>query len=279
MGTNVLRAATLLTGLVLGTVCGISYAWSEEADGPTLADLAARLENTEKRIAELENQDSGSETSHTPGIVAGADLAFLKPFQSEGRAWGFDYQAAPRIWLGWSGENGVGARTRWFSFEGENPDGDMVKLQTTTFDVELTDALKLGSKWDVVLSAGVRYAEYLEAWDVRFPEGITGSAGPVFGIELYRPIFGNTSVYFVGREAVMFGRFFDQHPLVLGHEEDLVYSITELQAGIQWDRHLSGTTSVFVRAGIEAQIWAGPSDLDTESFGLFGGTFSIGLAR
>ena len=50
-------------------------------------------------------------------------------------------------------------------------------------------------------------------------------------------------------------------------------------AVIEFRHPLDGCGYLFARGAYEGQYWAGVSDLDNESITLFGGTFSVGVAR
>lgn len=94
----------------------------------------------------------------------GAEVVLLRPYHSEGDSPGFNFFSAPRVWLGYTGERGLGARVRWFNYQADNPgndDSDISDLDITVLDFELTDKFRLGH-WNGILSGGLRYADYEE---------------------------------------------------------------------------------------------------------------------
>ncbi len=253
------------------------------------ASLQDRLDQVEAELARFRNADGGVSSCcddggcdawpcYTPGLVFGAELTFLRPFQSEGQMAGFDYTAAPRLWIGWQNSNGLGVRFRWFEYDGSGADASSqyTDVGMETMDLEVTDTFTLGKKWNGLLSAGVRYAEY----DERSAGGgileTDGALGLVVGAELYRALTCNLYLFGIGRTAFMYT---DKTNDLGSPNPDSTFSISELQVGVEYRRYLSGTTRLFARAAVEGQYWAGVSDGDTEDTSLIGGVFAIGLAR
>ena len=127
------------------------------------------------------------------GIVAGADIAFLRAYAGDLRTLNLTVPAAgvalnlpfaenefdvtPRLWLGWVNSNGLGVRARYWRFqqalEAEQnnflfaggailPAGTVLNsnggLDMYAVDVEFTQRMDLGL-WKANLGAGVRVAE------------------------------------------------------------------------------------------------------------------------
>ncbi len=97
------------------------------------------------------------------GVTGGAEVSLLKPFQTEETTTGFGYDPATRIWLGYQGSNGLGARARWWQYDerSSNPTSNFTSFKMQTFDLEATKAFKLGSMKGLI-SGGLRFAEYRE---------------------------------------------------------------------------------------------------------------------
>ncbi len=253
------------------------------------ASLQDRLDQVEADLARYRNADGGVSSCddggddawpcYTSGLVFGAEVAVLRPFQSEGQMEGFDYKAAPRIWLGWQNSNGFGLRARWFDYDGggASPTSIYSDVGMETFDLEVTDTFTLGKKWEGLLSAGVRYAEFTETRTVGGGVLETdGALGLVVGAELYRPLTCNLYLFGIGRTAFMYADATNNNGTL---NPDTTFNISELQVGVEYRRYLSGTTRLFARAAVEGQYWAGMSDRDTEDVSLIGGTFAVGIAR
>jgi hypothetical protein len=198
----------------------------------------------------------------------GADVALLRPYQSEARAGDFDYQPTPRVWGGWTSPDGLGLRARWFEYHNSrlgHPGIDGFYALMT--DVEFTDRFCVGY-WNGFVTGGVRYAE-LEEENNDEVTGVANSIGPVIGYDASRKFLRCWYLYSVGRAALMFG---DCSPA-----EGITFGIFELQLGTEWRRPLRNGSYWFVRGGWEGQWWSGASNHETEDFGLLGGVVSIGM--
>src|SRR5688572_6570612 len=93
--------------------------------------------------------------SGTGGLVFVAEAAFFRYHRADGVRIGddegdddveFDFEASPRITLGYAGSDGLGVRVRWWEYDEEaesfDGQGEMV-VDTYTFDVELFDTVQL----------------------------------------------------------------------------------------------------------------------------------------
>ena len=114
------QVAFALLGLCLANSTS-NLVHAEDIEFVTTAEfesLHARLAEFERRLVHAESRTPAKNhcpiCPNTPGIVAGAELLLIKPHHSEGETPGFGVNAASRFWLGWSGENGLGLRARWF---------------------------------------------------------------------------------------------------------------------------------------------------------------------
>ena len=263
------------------------------ASSAQFASLQNRIDELEAQLASIRSAagggccdsascdgscDSCAWPCYTPGLVFGAELTFLRPFQSEGQMVGFDYKAAPRIWLGWQNANGFGIRGRWFEYDGGGAAAGSLYQDVDTYliDIEATDTFRLGHKWSGLFSAGLRFAQYRETNNGGGVLETDSAIGPVVGVELYRPIACNWYVLGIGRTSFLFT---DATQDILTLREDTTFSVSELQLGVEYRRDLGGTAALFARAMVEAQYWSAVSDGDSEDVSFFGGGFALGITR
>ena len=230
-----------------------------------------------------EHVAASSVECRTPGLVAGGEITWLKVFDSEGQGSNFAYQAAPRFWLGYQFEGGLGIRARYFEYDktASTPGSNFYDaFHMVNFDLEVTDTFSLG-KWSGLIAGGVRFTEYREEYDTTgtdFEELTGGPFGLLVGVELYRPVTDNLYLFGLTRGSISIadGRT-TETGAILGN--DYTFYIWELQLGAEYRRYLQGTAYLFARVAAEAQVWSGIGDDDTEDITLFGGLFSVGLAR
>lgn len=253
------------------------------------------------------------------GVYFGAEAAFLKLHHSSGTSGQglasntnleTDYEATPRIWLGYQHCDGLGFRLRYWEFDHDygavsalTPSQiDVMGVDTYTIDAEITDTTRLGCNWDATLSFGFRYVEFEEF------RGLTGTgANPTFtgstvdfsgygltlGGELRRAVTCNLNLYAGMRGSLLFGDN-DQNflinnvvqPLGSTHQENVLASILEIQIGAEYSRPIGCNANFIVRGGFEAQYWDSVSPgfvnamLDNDgAFGLGGFTVAAGITR
>ena len=231
----------------------------------------------------------------------------------------FSYEPAWRLWLGYEFAGGFGVRTRYFQFDhtasattvfpagtGVSPLNFAYGLETHVFDLELTDALRLGDKWDLLLSAGYRYVEYREnnvanitalGAPITLATGFESqSYGMTIGGELRRALGQRFALFGSARGSVLFGK--EDEVFVVGltipglvagsldlteREDDNVKSILEFQVGGQWEYEFGNGSLLFVRGSVESQIWDNfsgtPILSSSASTGFFGFGIGLGLSR
>jgi hypothetical protein len=256
--------------------------------------MQSRMSDLEKRLGYIQNNKDGcggkgakgcfAGDCHSPGISAGGEALFLKAHQSELGSQGLDdYQIGSRIWLGYTAAGGLGLRARWFNYDNSNPNALLNRLDIDSLDLEITDKIALGRKWSGTVGLGVRYTDYNEEWANIFQVSHRGHLGPVIGIELNRCLTDRLSIFTLGRAAYLFGdsrvtQRFSEVP-ILESIEETTFAIGEMQIGGEWRRPLAGTGYLFARAAVEGQFYTSSSNWDSESLGLVGGTFAIGIDR
>lgn len=238
--------------------------------------LVDRLEAAERQIDALQKHvmepscgciETCCDKSMT---YAGLEIVALKVFQSEGNYGNNDYQPGVRIWAGVQRSDGLGVRVRWFDYT-QNIGGEVVDIEN--LDLELTDAFSLG-RWDGIVSGGLRYTEF------QGDAGINGdfdvdvfATGLTMGLQLNRYVTDRASIFASVQQSILYGND------IVNPIDDMVFSITELQLGVQVNRNLCSGATAFLRTGVEADMYTGVSDFDSENVGLFGIFTTVGVMR
>jgi hypothetical protein len=221
----------------------------------------------------------------------------------------FRYDPSQRYWLGYVLEDGLGFRMRYFDFDngsttitGVNP---LNAAQTETIngslrarllDFEATQQVSF-RRWTMLGSGGLRYGELLESQGVRqvFPgtsqflsnENSFHGLGLVAGAQAQRSLgwLPNLSLYFFGRGSLLFGNQ-RQHAVmanmltgtltttnILTHNDNM--AVFEIGMGPQWQYFWNQGGSIFVRGGVEAQIYQPSQSTTIDSGSTAMGGFSI----
>jgi hypothetical protein len=282
------RALAILAAWALLAPLGIVQAQEIQlASHAEMNNLYARLAELESRIAATNVSGCGCADAANcgngcgdccddcckAGWVAGAELAWLKAFHSNGDFGDFNYDEAFRFWLGYQGAGGLGVRMRFFDADLDAANGDFVDVRTV--DLEVYDTFELGCNWDLLLAGGLRYAD-VRANDGGGAAGDTEAifgTGPVLTAELYRHISDRAALYAIGRQSILAGGGLDNGAV----NTDRTTFVSELQLGLQVHRDWNGGLA-FARAGWEAQYYDAILDGD-ESVCLMGGVLSVGLMR
>jgi hypothetical protein len=253
----------------------------------------AEMNNLYARLAELESRiaasnvgcadavggcggngcgDCCNDCCGCPGFVAGAEILWLKAFNSNTSFGDFNYDEGFRWWLGYQGAGGLGARVRAFDYSQLAANGDIVDIQTADFEVY--DAVQLGCNWDVVIGGGLRYT------DARFLSGAAGTdtqifgTGPVVTAELYRHVSDRAALFAIVHESIVAG---DANVGGAVAVTDDTMFVSEIQLGGQLHREYNGGL-LFARLGWEAQWYSDTIDVG-ESVSLMGITAGVGLMR
>lgn len=176
----------------------------------------------------------------------------------------FDFEASPRITLGYVSCDGWGARIRWWEYDHDAiaAGDDVVDVDTYNIDFEIFQEVCLNCCTSVEISAGIRYNEFQflrENGSVATDLHDFSGVGGMFAIEGRRDLGCGLGVYARLREAIMTG------DMVLdGRDEvDVTRPITEIAFGVAY-----GSCNWNVHAGLEWQNWAnyteGPAFLNLD---------------
>jgi hypothetical protein len=243
-----------------------------------------------------------------PGFYSGVDLLFLSPKISDigitnifffgevpaGAEFGGSFDSplefAQRVFVGYQGDQGGGARVRWFTFdndldyvgEWENGGPELELIGTANLDVDAIDAelTQIGAfrNWTWMGSAGVRYGRVNLSETINFEdipaavfEEQTGvnfeGAGPTLSVEGARPFLMNgISIFANARTSLLFGDIDLRSSFVedgLVHINNEFAQVWEFQAGTRARIPLTQTVDLFGGIFWEAQRW----DSDTGLLG------------
>ena len=255
-----------------------------------LNDLYTRLAELESRIAATNVSGCGCADAAgcgngcgdccddccNAGWVGGAELLWLKAFNSNTSFGDFNYDTGFRWWLGYQGAGGLGVRVRAFDYNQNAANGDVVDVSTV--DLEVYDTFQLGCNWDVVLGGGIRYTDSrfnFTAANVGTDTQIFGT-GPVVTAELYRHISDRAALFAIVHESIVAGDANIAGGNAPGATDDTMF-ISEIQLGAQVHREYNGGL-LFARLGWEAQYYADTVDIG-ESVTLMGLSAGVGLMR
>ena len=199
-----------------------------------------------------------------PGMFMTAELLYLRAHDSEASSNNTAYETGSRYTLGYQTDTGRALQLRYFEYYNEDFDDDDV-LNLETLDAEYAGRFTMGCNWRGQLTAGLRYAKFVESDDFNYEDTI----GPVLGAQIRGLQFGNLDTFAGLRQSFQFGSVDNG----FGN-----FNITEAQLGVEYRRD-TNFGSAFVQNYLETQYWSGPVDNDSEDLGLIGFGFMIGLSR
>jgi hypothetical protein len=194
----------------------------------------------------------------------GAELLFLKGYQSGGAFGDLNYETGIRLWGAWQRPDGLGIRARYFDYDQAN---GADALDTDTFDVEIFDSFQLNCNWTLIVGGGIRFMDLTSSVGDDF-HGI----GPVVSAELYRTINCNTQLYAITRYSILVDGGANG-----GGPQDLTASTLEIQLGLQRTWDLDSGALAFGRIGWEAQQYDDISAAGTQSISVMGLALSLGI--
>lgn len=193
----------------------------------------------------------------------GAELLFLKGFNSAGAFGDLSYRSGVRFWGAWQRPDGLGVRLRYFDYDNAGAAG---LVDTDSLDLEVMDSLQLGCNWTLIVAGGIRFTDFVTVG------GDFHGFGPVVSAELYRTINCNTQLYGITRAAILIDD--GANP---GGAADNTISVSEIQIGIQRTRELQSGALAFGRVGYEAQWYGDVATAGTSSVTLHGFAFTLGV--
>ena len=217
-------------------------------------------------------------------VIFQADLLFFRFFEADGVDENpdngtdrFDFEASPRITLGYKNAKGLSTRLRYFGYNHSNNIDNQGNFEIDTYniDFELAQELKVGRLTRMEFNMGCRFNSYehTEYGNTEIDQEFEG-IGLTFGTELKRDL-GPGALYGRGRYAILVGEGRD-------HEDgsyfgDQVLGQLELGVGYEVVRCMSSGCVLSLRAGIEMQQWLGYED-EEEDVGFGGFLCSAGVS-
>ncbi len=285
--------------------------------------LASRTLTIEERMHQLESRMSMIEAGPTPArsscdscpipsrristnslcrsrCYAGFELAVLKPYTSSisgglfppfGPAGvltpEYDYEAAPRVFLGRERRDGLGVRLTYFQFDHLTDDvgafGITNGLEIHALDFDVTSRTEFCGS-DITFLAGLRYG-YLES-NINVPtfgslQFQSDGVGPTIGAVVRRDL-GRTAWDLVigARGSLLLTDAELSVPFIANAKaSDSTMQIWEARIGARRVRQLKNGAELVTEFGFEAQNWQSGSiaGLLSPNFGLAGPTFQIGM--
>ena len=218
------------------------------------------------------------------GWIGGAELVFLKPFQSEGQLTDMNYRSGFRGWIGFQREDGLGLRLTGFDYFQRGGTAQTIGprsvVDTGYIDVEAIDSINV-CNWNLLVGGGIRYND--TRIESPLSAGIGGNVtsrftgtGPVVSVQLTRAVNERVSLFGGLRSAILAG----SNPSDgLDRQDDTLLSMQEIQVGGQFNRALGRGGIGFIRSGVEGQWYSGFADGDSEDLTLLGGFISVGILR
>ena len=281
-------SSQLITGMILGLfLCLIVGTNNVEAQQLTATspEVEQTLTPIEQRLASLENEveylrrtqdepnnvsiDAACNTQSTCGpnrrFEFGAEAVFLSPHSTTGLGPAgiaafpsVGYFESWRGWIGFSNENGVGLRGRFWEFDqlvDNNQNAFTYGLDTYIADLEATMSRRFGN-WDVQLSGGIRYVDFHEDRTFVSSSFVDSELiGVVLGGEVKRPLANGVRGFGVVRMASVYGDLTGEVPNGFVVVLDNVHSMMwEAQLGMEFSRQ-TRLGDVSLRSGVEIQHW------------------------
>ena len=276
--------------------------------------LEERLANLEQRFAMLESHpvspsDCGPIASSrlathcvfNSSTFAGFELTILKPHvghlvgstpplgSSSDLTSDFDYDVAPRVFIGHERSDGLGFLATYWQFDHStdpsSPLGIVTGLELHTLDLEVTNHVEFWGS-DMWLTGGVRYGKLEQAYRVA---GLGGAlafesegVGPTLGARLSRAL-GHTGwdLFASGRASFLLT---DNSISITGtatiEAEESVMKVFDARMGVSRTRQLNNGLLLTSEFAFEVQNWD-PSPiagLIGNDIALFGPTFRVALA-
>lgn len=264
------------------------------------------------------------------GVVFGSELLFLHPTATNGDLPGasanvvaqvgilpptaivnfnvhnsFQFDTAPRFWLGYVTRSGLGFRVQYWEFRHSSDTEflDPIGLTTfggamrfRTFDWEATQQVDY-RRWRMLFFGGFRYGEIRQSEtfnilgtlaNYQLSQAFNG-IGLTGGVNLNRSLFNSKqfSWYTNTRGSILFGdRSYNYQagtdiiiPTFAGANFKLsgdTLGILEIATGPQWQKPLKRGGQFFVRGGFEGQLWLNAGTIDNTPFDTSLGNIGFG---
>lgn len=299
-----MRTAVSLCALVALTTLGASVA----AESPPAIEAVQLLPPVttpgfgEQRpmLEAISLGDTGSP------FYGGAEIIFFKPFGEAGTtpqqaiaASGADsFLPAWRLWGGWSDDEGLGARVRWWQYDQfssltDNFGTTRTRLIFQKLDVEVTQQTTWRS-WDMMWSCGVTWIGNELDLDTGAGSGADrwrmDAAGVTAGVQAVRRSrrFEHWRWFASAQGSGVFGNSLSQTTAdPIGAQPSTVGGILEFAVGPRFERDIGRGATVFAGGNAEAQYWmTGLGSIEDGlvpdgqgAVGLVGLSFNVGIRR
>lgn len=237
-------------------------------------------------------------------FYGGAEVIFFKPFGEAGTtpqqaiaaSGATDFLPAWRLWGGWSDDEGLGARVRWWQYDQFSAATDSLGTTETRLifqklDVEVTQQVSFGP-WDMLLSGGATWigneldlgsGSEVDRWRM-------DAAGVTAGIQAVRRSrrFEHWRWFASAQGSAVFGNSLSQTTAdPIGTQPSTVGGIFEFAIGPRWERNIGGGATAFAGGNAEAQYWMtslggiedGLVPDGMGALGLVGLSFNVGIRR
>jgi hypothetical protein len=311
--SKTLRILTLLAAAVLvsASVPVLANEAYDSSVSSMLAEQSQRIQQLETQLASMNEQkylhaEEGEGydcCDRCPGFIGGVEITFMKPHNNAldliiapniqvPLLPEFDFEIAPRIWLGYEFAGGLGLRATWWDFDhAVAVVGIISGMEANTLDVELTQT---GSfcKWDLTMAGGVRYGRIEESLESPGFIGLSHEfegVGGTLGLSARRPVGSRGFALIAGvRGSLLFGQTdstlslpFIPAQATLRNTQHML-EIYEMKLGGEWSRDLDYGARFYTQLTYEAQAWnMAPIALGLadSQIGFSGVAFNIGIAR
>ena len=232
-----------------------------------------------------------------PNTYAGFEIAVLKPHVGalSGNILGlgagsvtstFDYDVAPRIYLGHERCDGLGVRATYFQYDHTteaSPLGVTTGLEIHALDLEATSRLKFCGS-NALISAGFRYAKLEQAFvaaGLGTLDFESEGGGLTIGGQLTRDL-GRTDwdLVIASRSSILFtDNYVAVSGIGSGTSEESTMKVLEARIGVRKQRELRSGALATLELAFEAQNWESPILASTlaNDISLFGPTFRLGF--
>jgi hypothetical protein len=214
------------------------------------------------------------------GWTVDAELLFLRYHREGGlgqtNVSEYDFEASPRLALGYVTCDGLGARVRYWEYNQDN-NNNTESVDTYNIDLELFQEICVSCNTTIEISAGIRYNDFDERRaNVGLPAAAAGNTsfsayGGVIGVQVNRDTCYGT-LYARTRYAILMDDIHVNAVNGIDHKVDQ----TEVALGVSRDFCLAGMAGS-VHAGAEWWNW-GEYSLADDSVGFGGFVFGVSTA-